>query len=138
MVAINHYKGILIIKSIKNNYTCDINTHTAVMPSNMFFQTIKRPFINSVRIVPKSIIKIDISDFCYQSSPCQHDCTLYYDDNTEEYARLSSRVIYDRYKHLIKDDEISHFKYYKREKVKTSLKFRIRYRLINIINRLFY
>ena len=108
------------------------------MSLKVMFQTIKRPFINQVDTVPKFVIKIDISGLCAQSSPCKHGCTLYYDDNTEENVILSSRVIYDNYKHLINDDEISHYKYYKREKVKISLKFRIRYRLIKIINCLYY
>ena len=88
------------------------------MSSNVYFQTIKWHLFNRVGIVPKSVIKIYISDFCSTSSPCMHYCTLYYDDNTEEDVILSSPDIYDNYKHLINDAEISHFKYYKKEKVK--------------------
>jgi len=83
------------------------------MSSKVYFQTIKWYLINSVGIVPKSVINIDISDFCSQSLPCRHYCTLYYDDNTEEDVILSSSDIYDNYKHLISDDKISHFKYHK-------------------------
>lgn len=82
----------------------------------------------------KTVIKIEISDLCKQSSPCQHYVTLYYDDNTTEHVVLNSRQIYDNYKHLITDEnELKHYAYVKVVKPKLCLKTRIKYRLINMI-----
>lgn len=59
----------------------------------------------------KQVIKIEISDLCLQSSPCKHYVTLYYYDNTQEDVILNSRQIYDKYKHLIDEKEVSHYAY---------------------------
>lgn len=83
--------------------------------------------------MPKQVIKIEISDLCLQSSPCKHYVTLYYYDNTQEDVILNSRQIYDKYKHLIDEKEVSHYAYVKVVKVRLCLKTRIKYSLINMI-----
>lgn len=82
----------------------------------------------------KTVIKIDICGLCAQSCPCKHYCTLHYDDNTQEDVVLNSRQIYDNYKHLITDkEELEHYAYVKVVRPKLSMKTRIKYRLINMI-----
>lgn len=75
------------------------------------------------------VIQIDISDLCLQSSPCQHYCTLFYADGSTKDVRLNSREIYDNYKHLIDDKDISHYKYVKyNSPVLYGRKYKLKYR----------
>lgn len=61
--------------------------------------------------INKKIINVVIcNDFCMQSYPCQHYCTIYYDDNTKEQVRLSAVVIYSKYRDFVDESNLNHYK----------------------------
>jgi hypothetical protein len=84
------------------------------------------------------VIKIDISDLCLQSSPCQHYCRLFYADGSTKDVQLNSREIYDNYKHLIDDKDISHYKYVNNSKVLYSRKHKLKYRFLTLKDKINY
>jgi hypothetical protein len=61
--------------------------------------------------LPK-LIKIEVSDVCYETYPCDHDCILHYDDGTSKDTCLSgSELIEEPYWSLLSMSDQSHFKY---------------------------
>lgn len=59
----------------------------------------------------KKVINVIIGhELCMQSSPCQHYCTIYYDDNSKEGVRLSAVVIYSKYRDYIDELNLNHYK----------------------------
>jgi hypothetical protein len=63
------------------------------------------------KLDPVNITRIDIGQFCKESYPCQHNCTVYFTDGSHEQHGIDGRTIVTKY--LSKLDEVSqrHFDY---------------------------
>jgi hypothetical protein len=56
--------------------------------------------------------RIVISDYCLQSSPCQHDCEIYYKDGSMKKIRHDGRYIAQNYFYILNDQDKMHFYVY--------------------------
>jgi hypothetical protein len=56
--------------------------------------------------------RIVISDYCLQSSPCQHDCEIYYKDGSMKKIRHDGRYIAQNYFDILNDEDKMHFYVY--------------------------
>ena len=56
--------------------------------------------------------RIVISDYCLQSSPCQHDCEIYYKDGSMKKIRHDGRYIAQNYFDILNDQDKMHFYVY--------------------------
>ena len=56
--------------------------------------------------------RIVISDYCLQSSPCQHDCEIYYKDGSMKKIRHNGRYIAQNYFDILNDQDKMHFYIY--------------------------
>ena len=76
------------------------------------FMSTRNNIVNTVDTVNteiNNIEKIVISDYCLQSCPCQHDCTIYYKDDSIKKIRHNGRYIAQTYFDILNDKDKMHF-----------------------------
>lgn len=60
----------------------------------------------------RKVVKIEISDTCLYSYPCQHRCLVYYDDNSQDKMLLNGVTIIQNYFEFLSDSDKEHFMQY--------------------------
>lgn len=59
-----------------------------------------------------NVKSIDVSNMCLASEPCQHMCTIYYDDYCHETVKLNGITIANNYYKYLSNNLKEHFKKY--------------------------
>lgn len=59
-----------------------------------------------------TLIRVDIGDNCWETSPCQHDVILYYSDGSEEELRMFGDDIANQYANLLNKNDFEHVQAY--------------------------
>lgn len=60
----------------------------------------------------QKVVKIDIDEECLESYPCQHDCIIYYNDNTQENTCLSGDTLIQEFNEFLTELYKEHFMEY--------------------------
>lgn len=57
-----------------------------------------------------NVVYVSVDKMCYQVSPCYHDVTIFYDDNTEKIKNMLCYDILDKYEKYLSEEEIKHLR----------------------------
>ena len=64
----------------------------------------------------QKVVKIDTGLICLESFPCQHNVTVYYDNNTKITKRMGGKTIVEKYWSVMTNEQKRHFDYLTRDR----------------------
>ena len=107
------------IKTLKKE-TCDLETELYNMNTKskfMNFITNRNKVFNKDVEIKKEINSLEVesivlSEYCLESSPCQHDCEVYYKDGSMKKIRYNGRYIAENYFDILNEDDKMHLYVY--------------------------
>ena len=60
-----------------------------------------------------AIVSVEISDWCYETYPCQHDIKITYTDGSVRKELRAATEILEKYKEYLSANDLQHFSYLK-------------------------